>query len=71
MFENLYLPPYSSDAKYYSHDIILRSLIAALTPEQRKAFDLHLELTLKYLENDSPMDPELFSEIKGAVMFKS
>lgn len=71
MFKNLPLPPYSSDVKYYSHDIILRTLIATLTPEQRRKFDECLTLTLQNLENDSNMDPELLSQIKGAVMFKS
>ncbi|MBW5843085.1 hypothetical protein H0I54_14840 [Yersinia kristensenii] len=71
MFKNFNLPPYSHEVKYYSHNIILRSLISVLTPEQRKGFDEHLALTLQYLENDSNIDPELLNQIKGAVMFKS
>lgn len=71
MTENFYLPPYSRDVKYYSDSMILRSLVAVLSPEQRKAFDQHLALTLKYLGEDPAIEPELLNQIKGAVMFKS
>lgn len=71
MFDEIGLPPYSDEVKYYSNFIIVRSLISSLTSEQRKIFDSNLALTLKYLEEDSTMDPELLNQIKGAVMFKS
>lgn len=71
MFDEMNLPPYSDKVKYYANFIIVRSLIASLTSEQRKTFDSNLELTLRLLEQDSNMDPELIKEIKGAVMFMS
>lgn len=71
MFNEIGLPPYSDEVKYYSNFIIVRSLIASLTSEQRKSFDSNLELTLRFLEQDTNMDAELFNKIKSAVMFNS
>ena len=71
MPQDFQLPPYSDDVRRYSDSIILRALIAVLTPEQRKSFDDNLSFALKYLEEDSNIDPETLSQIKGAVMLKS
>jgi len=71
MSQDFQLPPYSHDVRHYSDFIILRALVAVLTPEQRKSFDANLHFTLKFLEEDSNIDPEILSQIKGAVMFKS
>lgn len=62
-------PPFALDVRVNSYDVIIRSLIAVLTPEQRKKFDTILTITLRNLSTEQSLDPDKVSQISSAVRF--